>query len=67
MVLVSERIEMLLLVIRHIPDSLIYGGTPVSHFLQDCLKHNYVPDSRVLKNINLKNKSKDVSFPRVQL
>lgn len=63
MVLISERVEMLLLVIGHIPDALIYGGAPVSHFLQDCLQHNHIPDSRVLQNVNLKNKSKELIFP----
>lgn len=63
MVLVSECVKMLLPVIRHIPDPLIDGGTPVSHFLQDCLEHNDIPDSWVFQNINLKNKSKKLIFP----
>jgi hypothetical protein len=37
MVLISEGIEMLFLVIGHIPDSLVDGGAPVSHFLHHCL------------------------------
>lgn len=58
MVLISERIEMLLLVISHISDSFIYRSTPISHFLQNCLQYNYIPDSWVFKNIDLKRMKK---------